>query len=126
MCGHQHHHDHDHDHDHGHDHGHQPHSAEPHRVRGGAPVLDIGGDIGALVMIMNDTDIGSEVFLRPDGQPAATVHTAVWPRRFGDHDVATAVFLELTEGRYWVLDPDGVDRLPVDIVGGQLSELSLE
>ena len=46
----------------------------------GPAVLDIGGDIGALVATMNHGEAGTELYLRPVHDPATTVHTGVWER----------------------------------------------
>jgi hypothetical protein len=124
------HHDHDH-HDHGHD-GHAPvvhsprkNSTVNHTVRGGPPVLDIGGDIGAMVVLMDVATAGSELFLRSEHEPPIDVHTGVWTRPHGTAMVTAAVFPELVAGRYWVLDGDGNDVRPVVIGGGELTEIDL-
>ncbi len=96
-----------------------------HRVHGGAAVIDIGGDVGAMVAVMDAEADGTELFLRPIDDPTRTVHTGVWTRhQNGDH-VTAALFCELQAGSYWVLGPDGSARLAVDIVGGELTELDL-
>ncbi len=94
---------------HGHVHAGHIHSAH-HQVQGGAPVIDIGDDIGALVVFMDDVHEGTELFLRPEGEPASTVHTGVWTRQHRGGHVTAAVFGELVEGSYWVLDAVGSDR----------------
>jgi hypothetical protein len=132
------HHDH-HDHDDDHHHGERGHGASVrpapvvhngvnHTVRGGPPVLDIGGDIGAMVALMDPADAGTELFLRsddPDHQPPLHVHTGVWTRTHGDAAVTAAVFPELVAGRYVVLNDDGHPVRPVVIGGGELTEIDL-
>ena len=118
-------HDHDHGHGHSHDHGH-PHAHESYdHVRGGPPVLDIGGDIGAMVATMNPETVGVEVYLRSENDPPVSVHTAVWDRHLGDRTVTAAVFCELVEGAYWVLDGDGTPVHRVEITGGELATVDL-
>jgi ABC-type Zn2+ transport system substrate-binding protein/surface adhesin len=137
------HHDHDHDHDRDHDHDHHDHGHDGHdghapvvrhpneddtanhTVRGGPPVLDIGGDIGAMVVRMDTECAGTELFLRSEHEPPIDVHTGVWTRPHGTASLTAAVFPELLAGRYWVLDGDGRDVRPVVIVGGELTELDL-
>lgn len=105
-----------------HDH---PHPHESYGlVHGGPPVLDIGGDVGALLALMDDRYVGTELFVRsrPEG---AEVHTGVWRRRLGDGEVAAAVFLELTEGSYEFRDDPWSCRGPMTIRGGELTELDL-
>jgi len=123
--GHSHHHGHGHDHGHDHDHGH-PHAHESYdHVRGGPPVLDIGGDIGAMVATMNPETVGIEVYLRSENDPPVSVHTAVWERHLGDRNVTAAVFCELVEGAYWVLDGAGTPVHRVEITGGELATVDL-
>ena len=130
------HHDHDHEHrvHHGHDgndthapvvHNPKKNSTVNHTVRGGPPVLDIGGDIGAMVVRMDAASAGSELFLRSEHEPPIDVHTGVWTRPHGTVMITAAVFPELVAGRYWVLDSDGHDVRPVVIGGGELTEIDL-
>ena len=92
----------------GHDHPHGPLESITH-VHGGAPVLDIGGDVGALNVVLDDGAAGGELYLRSD-DPAFSIHTGVWTRHLGGGHVTTALFCQLVEGTYWVLDADGDDR----------------
>jgi len=94
-------------------------------VRGGPPVLDIGGDIGAMVVLMDPATAGTELHLRSEHEPPIAVHTGVWTRPHGTATVTAAVFAELVAGHYWVLDPDGHDVRPVVISGGELTEIDL-
>jgi hypothetical protein len=94
-------------------------------VQGGAPVIDIGGDVGALVVFMDERDEGTELFVRADGEPVSTVHTGVWTRHHRGGHVTAAVFGELVEGSYWVLDADGSDRFSVEIRGGELTQVDV-
>jgi hypothetical protein len=104
---------------HGHPHHHH------HRVGGGAAVLDIGGDIGALVATMDHETAGTELFVRPRRDPTSTVHTGVWDREIGGHGVTAAVFPELPAGTYDVLDADGGVVDTVEIHGGEAAEIDL-
>lgn len=114
-------------HDHDPDDGHAPvaHSVVSHTVRGGPPVLDIGGDIGAMVVLMEPAAAGTELHLRSADEPPTFVHTGVWTRPHGTASVTAAVFPELVAGTYWVLDTDGHDVRPVVIGGGELTEIDL-
>jgi hypothetical protein len=116
---------HPHPHPAGHDH-HRQHAPEsyPH-VRGGPTVLVIGGDVGALIAMMDPDTAGTELHLRSEHQPPIDIHTGVWHRGSGDDEATTAVFAELLEGTYWVLDPDGSARQQVRIRGGELARIDL-
>jgi hypothetical protein len=110
-------------HSHAHDHPHGPLESITH-VHGGAPALDIGGDIGAHNVVLDDGAAGDELYLRSD-DPAFSIHTGVWTRHLGGGHVTTALFCQLVEGTYWVLDADGNDVRAVEVTGGRLAELDL-
>jgi hypothetical protein len=88
-------------------------------------MLDIGGDVGAMVATMSPDAAGLEVHLRSALEPAVTIHTGVWERHVGDRTVTAAVFCELVEGIYWVLDGTGMPVRRVEITGGQLTTVDL-
>ena len=118
MSDHGHHH---HDHD-GHDH----HHGEDGRPVGlGPAVLDIGGDIGALVATMSATSVGTELYLRPVHDPETAVHTGVWERVQAGPVVTVALFPELREGTYHLLDERGAPVRSVEIVGGEVATIDL-
>jgi hypothetical protein len=118
-------HRHDHDHSHGHD-GHDHHHGEDGRPVGlGPAVLDIGGDIGALVATMPSRSVGTELYLRPEDNPSTTVHTGVWERHHAGPGVTAAVFLELRQGTYQVLDEHGAPVRAIEIVGGEVATIDL-
>jgi hypothetical protein len=127
VCDHiTHDHAHDHPHPHPHAHGHDHGSLESYdHVRGGPPVLDIGGDIGAMVATMTPETAGLELHLRSEHHPPVSVHTGVWERHLGDRTVTAGVFCELVEGTYWVLDGAGTPLHPVEITGGELTTIDL-
>jgi hypothetical protein len=110
-------------HAHGED-GHGPLESYDH-VQGGAPVIDIGGDIGALVATVDPETVGTELHLRSEHDPPLAVHTGVWRRLLGSKTVTAAVFAELVEGRYWVLDDGGRPVTSVTITGGELAQVDL-
>lgn len=126
AADHQHHHPHDdqHDHQHGHPHAEQAVETYPH-VRGGPQVLDIGGDIGALEAKMKPGTAGTELFLRSEHVPPVDVHAGVWHRSRAENPLTTAVFAELVEGAYWVLDDTGAAVTRVVVRGGELSRIDL-
>jgi hypothetical protein len=104
--------------------GHGPLESYDH-VQGGAPVIDIGGDIGALVATVDPETVGTELHLRSEHEPPLSVHTGVWRRALGSTTVTAAVFAELLEGRYWVLDDAGRPVTAVTVTGGELAEIDL-
>lgn len=131
-------HTHSHTHSHGGDHLHHHHDHDahdpvvddggvmveqwrPHTPPGPNPVLDIGGDIGALVVYLARLTASGELDIQPLGDPAGRFHTGVH-RRDG---VWVAVFPEVVEGRYELLDDHGRTRAQVVVTGGEVREIDL-
>ncbi|MGH3360858.1 MAG: hypothetical protein ACRDOM_00235 [Nocardioides sp.] len=90
-------------------------------------LLDIGGDVGALVVTMPVEWVGEEVEIRPAGvadrhDHAHHPHVAVVERPVAQRRIPSLVFGELVEGRY-DLCPKGTDdvRLRVEVLGGQVA-----
>lgn len=112
----------------------------------GSVLLDIGGDVGALVVTTPARMVGVEVEIRPAGPALHAVpdhdhghdhphdhghdhgggshhpHVAVVLRPVGDAVVPSLVYPELTEGRYelYVKDTDAVE-LTASVVGGEVA-----
>jgi hypothetical protein len=116
-------HDRAHDHRHGHPHGQHEHEAGL-PPPGGPVVVDIGGDVGALIVHLHRTRLGTELHLRRNGW-AHTVHTSVWDRPLADRRVTVAVYPALSEGSYQILDGDGAVVRTVSVEGGCVTELDL-
>ncbi len=124
---------HEHDHlglvEHSHDHHHHPRPAGETPPAGGPVVLDIGGDIGALIVELEghrDELIGHELYIRPVETPDAhATHTGIWPRRLGQREAVVAVFPELRAGRYDLLDVDLHHQATVTIAPGAVAQLRL-
>lgn len=113
-------------------------SENPH-AGSGPVVLDIGGDVGAVVVTVPEELVGAEVDVVPvdadlltygvhhHGDGASHVHrphVAVVARPLPDGRlVPTLVYPELVEGRYRLL-LQGTDDvvMEVDVVGGQVTE----
>lgn len=110
------------DHSHTDDHA---HGLEGYHVHGGSPVLDIGGDVGAMLVTMPRTAVGTELHLRSERDPSRDVHTGVWERDHASNSVPTALFPELLEGGYDVLDSVGASIMHVQIEGGRLTTIDL-
>jgi hypothetical protein len=94
---------------------------------GAAPLLDIGGDVGALVVYLAGDTPSGELEACPAGRPAARFHTGVHERPVpgGSRPVAVAVFPEVRAGAYDVLDDDGRTLVTVDVAGGRVREVDL-
>jgi hypothetical protein len=101
------------------------HHHHHHQGGDGPAVLDIGGDVGALVATMYPGTAGTELFLRPLNDPTSTVHTGVWERHDGGTTVTAALFPELPSGIYHVLNDHGRAVRTVEIFGGAVATIDL-
>ena len=110
----------------------------------GAVVLDIGGDVGALVIVAPASMDGIEIEARPVGHPSGhghghdhdhdhghdhgsghhLEHVAVLARPLPDGDrIYSAVFAGLTAGTYELYErPAGPVRLTVAVTGGAVAD----
>lgn len=106
----------------------RPHPENPNAGQGPV-VLDIGGDVGALVVAMPETMTGVEIEIRPVGPSrrglAHRSHVGVVGRPVGGRTIWSAVFPELREGRYELYERVGGQvRLIVDISGSEVAQIS--
>jgi len=111
-------------------HGENPYAGQ------GAVLLDIGGDVGALVVTMPDDLLGTEIEIEPVVAHAHAHHdhdhhrhdhhhrdhVAVVSRPVFAGSVPSLVFPELHEGRYRLYAKGGDDvRMEVEVVGAQVT-----
>jgi hypothetical protein len=103
-----------------HDHVHEDNS----HAGQGAVLLDIGGDVGALVVTMPDHMLGEEVEVVTGNDPPGhhRPHVAVVPRPLAGRRVPSLVFPGLVQGSY-ALVPKGTDdvHLRVAVRGGEVT-----
>jgi len=83
-------------------------------------VLDIGQDIGALVIYTREELRGKQIDVSPKGNNWHKVHTDVLERRVNGHPVFAALFLELPAGDYTILSTPTSE---VTIFRGQVTEV---
>jgi len=91
-----------------------------HHAGQGATVLDIGDDVGALVLYTDAGMAGSEIEISPAVNPSQRQHVAV--HRRPQTDACAAVYPNLREGRYELWAADGTVALDVVISGGTITE----
>ena len=113
---------HEHTHD-GHQHSHAGHRHQHGQLGHGAPVLDIGGDIGALVLYTSAELEGLEIEVSPLTDLDHRTHTEVLRRTVGGSTFWAGVYAELPEGEYqiWYDDPTRQQRFRIN--GGEVAEL---
>jgi hypothetical protein len=86
-------------------------------------VLDIGDDVGALVLYADEACLGREIDLTPVGQSKNhDTHTMIRRRRAVDREFVAGVYPELHAGMYTVWGTDGSALGEITIAGGQVTE----
>jgi len=113
-------HQHSHSHDDAHSHSHE--GAHRHSAGQGPTVLDIGDDVGALVLYTSAELVGAEIEISPDDDHGRRRHVAVHPRRFPGGTAYAAVYYGLEEGSYDLWAADGSIALTVLIEGNSITE----
>src|SRR5437588_9205589 len=88
----------------------------------GAAVLDIGHDVGALVLYAPEALLGHEVEVESDDDLATRVHTIVRERRIDGRRLFPAVFPALRAGRYRLCRQGSGAGGMVTINGGVVAE----
>jgi hypothetical protein len=91
----------------------------------GTVVLDIGGDVGALVVHATGQLDGAEIELARRGELQAFVHTEVRERRLPEATVYAGVFPAVAVGEYTLLGLDGRPDHDVTITSGRVTEVTL-
>jgi hypothetical protein len=112
--------EHRHDQSHGHGHHHHHEAAE---ARAQPVVLDLGGDIGALVVYTDPELLGVEIELSPAGADEERRHKQVLSRLLGPVTATVLVYDNLPQGDYtlWVDETDPIRGIRV--AGGEVAEL---
>jgi hypothetical protein len=100
-------------------------SAPGRYVPGASPLLDIGGEVGALVVYLDRRPASGELEACPADRPADRFHTGVHLRAVGPGEVPVAVFPEVGGGAYDLLDDGGTPVARVRVTGGQVREVDL-
>jgi hypothetical protein len=86
-------------------------------------VLDIGEDIGALILFANESCLGAEIDITPIGMERShKIHTMIRRRRAVDREFVAGVYPELRSGTYTLWGLDGRALGDVVIAGGEVTE----
>lgn len=92
----------------------------------GPVMLDIGGNIGAVIARLDDDLEGTELPILslddPDWDPHT--HTGVWRRRLGDTTAVVAVYPQLPAGHYQ-LTLTGRRTSQLVVTGGAVTDIDL-
>lgn len=93
--------------------------------QGISPILDIGGDVGAVVVYLAGPMGRGELDIQPEGRPERRFHTGIHLRQLGNTAAHVAVFPEVHAGRYDLIDEHGEPFASVGVDGGSVAELDL-
>jgi hypothetical protein len=91
------------------------------RVHPESVVLDIGQDVGALIIYTEAALRGREIEVSPRGSVATRTHVQVLERRINGQPVFAAVFPGLRAGDYHIWDEAPNPRGIVTIIGGEVT-----
>jgi hypothetical protein len=88
----------------------------------GTVVMDVGGDVGALILYAPAAMDGREIEISRDGQPGARrTHAQVRARQMATASEYAAVYPGLGAGRYTIWDEQGRPAVAVVITGGHVT-----
>ena len=94
------------------------------RVHSEHAVLDIGDDLGALIIYTRPEMAGKQIDVSPRDRPWARVHTDVLERRANGNPVFAALFLALAEDDYFIWGASSEPIGEFSIAGGQVTEVN--
>jgi hypothetical protein len=86
-------------------------------------MVDVGPGVGALVIYADEDLRGQEIEISRAGSDSKRVHTDVLRRKAAGGHVFAAVFGSLDEGEYRLWHPSRRNPEPVQIVGGEVTEM---
>jgi len=109
----------------GHPHGHShPHAETYGPSQDGSVLVDIGGDVGALVILTPPDLHGTEIELSPADNGEVRTHVAVRERRGPGATMHAAVFPSLAAGTYTIWGPTSRPIAQVTVTGGQVAQFT--
>jgi len=111
---HQHHHQHD---------GARAHVRHSARTHPEAVVLDLGGDVGALILYTNPSMLGVEVEISARGEDERRSHKEVLRRELNGEPLHAAVFDNVPAGRHTLWLHDMARERDVLVSGGAVAEV---
>jgi len=114
---------HAHDHPHSHDGHSHDHHLEAHRPHEEQVVLEIGEDLGALVVYTDPSLLHTEIEISPEGEDANRSHKDVLERVVAGRSFYAAVFDKLPAGSYPRWHGDVARTRGAPIAGGEIAEI---
>jgi hypothetical protein len=111
-------------HDHAHDHEHpDDHHLEAHRPHEEAVVLELGGELGALLVYTDAALLHTEIEISADGSDHERSHKDVLERVVAGRSLYAAVFDKLPVGTYTLWHDDVARTRGATVTGGAVEEL---
>jgi hypothetical protein len=89
----------------------------------GPAVLDIGGGIGALLVIVPAALLHAEIEVSPAGRPDARTHTGVHERPMAGEQLAIALFASLDAGAWTLWGSGPCATRTYDILDGAVTQV---
>jgi hypothetical protein len=86
-------------------------------------VLDIGADVGALVLYVAPAEHGREIEISPVATPDQRTHAAVRERIVESGSIFCIVYAGLVEGDYTIWGDATIPVGSVHVAGGEITEL---
>jgi len=86
-------------------------------------VIDIGEDVGGLVLYTPHTDLGREIEVSPVGSTGRRIHAAVRERRLATGSRYCVVYGGLIAGDYTIWKDETTPAGTVTVVGARVTEL---
>jgi hypothetical protein len=105
-------------------HDHHDHHEGNHRPHPEPVVLEIGGELGALVVYTDPELVHTEVEISPAGDDARRSHKDVLERVLAGRSLYAAVFDQIPEGTYTLWHDDRPITRGVAVAAGSVSELT--
>src|SRR5438067_13556342 len=100
----------------------QHHHHLDHRPRTEPVVLELGGELGALLVYTDAGLLHQEIEISPAGDDARRSHKDVLERRVNGRSLHVAVFDRLEHGEYTLWHRDRALARGVSIEGGRIAE----
>ena len=88
----------------------------------GSVVIDVGGDVGALVLYVSAAQLGREIEVSTVGSAGHRTHAAVRERHVASGSRYCVVYTGLTAGDYTVWSDSDTPAGTVTVVGGRVTE----
>ena len=86
-------------------------------------VLDVGGDVGALILYTREELLGAEIEVSPVDEPNQRTHTQVLRRSTATSSVCAGLYMALQAGTYRIWGGEASQPDEITIEGGRVAEV---